>query len=220
MSLEAVKLTSRWTGLDPGPAVRRRLAPDRARAADHSTVDLEPVFSDLDQSDQCAAAGLAAIHDVRWSDDRRADGRHRSVGRRHPRAFRLYLRLADQQRLCGARHRSPRCLAGTACGLVNGVIVTIARIPPFIATYGMLWIAFGLGYVFMKGEVIYGLPESFRFIGAGFVWGIPVPVIVAAAAARCAAFPAAQDRARPRRSTRSAAIRTPHACPACRSRGV
>ena len=71
-------------------------------------------------------------------------------------------------------------LAGTACGVVNGVIVTIARIPPFIATYGMLWIAFGLGYVFMKGEVIYGLPDGFRFIGAGFVGFLPVPVIVAA----------------------------------------
>jgi len=71
-------------------------------------------------------------------------------------------------------------LAGLACGLVNGVLVTIGRIPPFIATYGMLWIAFGLGYIFMKGEVIYGLPESFRFIGAGFLWGIPFPVIVAA----------------------------------------
>ena len=89
-------------------------------------------------------------------------------------------------------------LAGTACGVVNGVIVTIARIPPFIATYGMLWIAFGLGYVFMKGEVIYGLPEGFRFIGAGFVGFLPVPVIVRGAAARGPAFRAAQDRARPR----------------------
>jgi ribose transport system permease protein len=71
--------------------------------------------------------------------------------------------------------------AGLACGLVNGALVTVGRIPPFIATYGMLWIAFGLGYVFMKGEVIYGLPEGFRFVGAGFLWGIPVPVIVAAA---------------------------------------
>jgi len=69
--------------------------------------------------------------------------------------------------------------AGAAAGSVNGVLVTFGRIPPFIATYGMLWIAHGLGYVFMKGEVIYGLPEAFRFIGAGFVYGIPVPLIVA-----------------------------------------
>ena len=72
-------------------------------------------------------------------------------------------------------------LAGLVCGTINGALVTLGRIPPFIATYGMLWIAFGLGYVFMKGEVIYGLPEGFRFIGAGFLAGIPVPVIIAAA---------------------------------------
>lgn len=71
-------------------------------------------------------------------------------------------------------------VAGAACGTVNGVVVTLGRIPSFIATYGMLWIAFGLGYVFMKGEVIYGLPAGFRFIGAGFVGFLPVPVIVAA----------------------------------------
>lgn len=72
-------------------------------------------------------------------------------------------------------------LSGLACGLANGVLVAYGRIPAFIATYGMLWIAHGLGYVFMKGEVIYGLPDGFRFIGAGFVWGIPVPVLFAAA---------------------------------------
>lgn len=70
---------------------------------------------------------------------------------------------------------------GFAAGSVNGLLVTFGRIPPFIATYGMLWIAHGLGYVFMKGEVIYGLPEAFRFIGAGFLWEIPVPVIIALA---------------------------------------
>jgi len=70
-------------------------------------------------------------------------------------------------------------LCGLACGTTNGLLVTVGRIPAFIATYGMLWIAHGLGYVFMKGEVIYGLPEAFRFIGAGFIGPIPVPVVVA-----------------------------------------
>lgn len=70
---------------------------------------------------------------------------------------------------------------GLAAGGTNGLLVTFGRIPPFIATYGMLWIAHGLGYVFMKGEVIYGLPQAFRYIGAGFLWGIPVPVIIALA---------------------------------------
>lgn len=67
---------------------------------------------------------------------------------------------------------------GLACGLVNGILVAYAQIPSFIATYGMLWIANGLAYVFMKGEVIYGLPAGFRSIGAGFVGPIPTPVLI------------------------------------------
>src|SRR5262249_5526630 len=70
---------------------------------------------------------------------------------------------------------------GFTCGLAHGAPVGLGPIPAFIATYGMLWIAHGFGYVFMKGEVIYGLPEGFRFIGAGFLWGIPVPVAIATA---------------------------------------
>ncbi|MDF3061142.1 MAG: Ribose transport system, permease protein RbsC, partial [Microvirga sp.] len=58
--------------------------------------------------------------------------------------------------------------AGLACGAVNGLVVSYIHVPPFIATYGMLWIAHGIGYIFMKGEVIYGFPPAFRAIGAGF----------------------------------------------------
>jgi ribose transport system permease protein len=68
---------------------------------------------------------------------------------------------------------------GLACGLVNGTIVTQLRIPPFIATYGMLWIAHGLTHVFMKGEVFHGFDKAFRFIGSGHVGPIPAPVVAA-----------------------------------------
>ena len=71
--------------------------------------------------------------------------------------------------------------AGLACGLVNGALVAYVGIPAFIATYGMLWVAHGLGYVFMKGEVIHGFPAGFRALGAGFVGAIPVPVLIGAA---------------------------------------
>ena len=70
--------------------------------------------------------------------------------------------------------------AGLACGLANGMLVTQLRIPAFIATYGMLWIAHGLTYVFMKGEVFHGFDKAFRFIGAGHVGPIPAPVVAAA----------------------------------------
>ena len=69
--------------------------------------------------------------------------------------------------------------AGLACGLVNGALVAYVGIPAFIATYGMLWVAHGLGYVFMKGEVIHGFPAAFRTLGAGFLGAIPIPVLVA-----------------------------------------
>lgn len=69
---------------------------------------------------------------------------------------------------------------GLACGVVNGALVAYVGMPSFIATYGMLWVAHGLGYVFMKGEVIHGFPADFRFLGAGFLGGVPMPVLVAA----------------------------------------
>jgi ribose transport system permease protein len=71
--------------------------------------------------------------------------------------------------------------AGLACGLVNGALVAYVGIPAFIATYGMLWVAHGLGYVFMKGEVIHGFPAAFRTLSTGFVGAIPVPVLISVA---------------------------------------
>ncbi len=71
-------------------------------------------------------------------------------------------------------------LAGLGCGFIvgacNGWLITLLRIPPFIATYGMLWILHGITYWFMKGETIHGFPTEFRFIGSGYWLGIPVPI--------------------------------------------
>lgn len=69
---------------------------------------------------------------------------------------------------------------GLTCGLANGIVVAYIRVPSFIATYGMLWIAHGIGYVFMRGEVIHGFPPALRFIGTGFLGPIPMLVIAAA----------------------------------------
>lgn len=70
--------------------------------------------------------------------------------------------------------------AGLGCGLfiglANGLLITLVRIPPFIATYGMLWILHGITYWFMKGETIHGFPPAFRAVGSGYWLGIPIPV--------------------------------------------
>jgi ribose transport system permease protein len=69
---------------------------------------------------------------------------------------------------------------GTAIGVVNGLMVTRLRLPPFIATYGMLWMVHGITYWYMAGETIYGFPPGFRTLGSGYLLGIPVPVYLMA----------------------------------------
>lgn len=70
---------------------------------------------------------------------------------------------------------------GAACGLLNGIIITRANVPPFVMTLGMMTIARGLALVYTEGRPITGLPESFRFIGTGSIGPIPTPIIIAAA---------------------------------------
>lgn len=67
---------------------------------------------------------------------------------------------------------------GTLLGMVNGLMISRARIPPFIATLGMLTVARGLTLMYTQGQPITGLPPSFRWIGTGVVGGIPVPIIL------------------------------------------
>ena len=73
-------------------------------------------------------------------------------------------------------------LAGLGCGLgigiANGLLVTLLRLPPFIATYGTSWILHGVTYWFMQGETIHGFPPAFRALGSGRWLGIPVPVLL------------------------------------------
>lgn len=69
---------------------------------------------------------------------------------------------------------------GALVGFMNGVMVAIVRLPPFIATYGTMWIASGLSVVFLRGYIIYDFDERFRFIGKGYLFGIPMPIIIMA----------------------------------------
>jgi ribose transport system permease protein len=71
-------------------------------------------------------------------------------------------------------------LVGLACGLVNGLITTLGRIPPFITTLGMMLIARSAAKIYSGSKPISGLPESFRAL-SGDVAGIPVLVIIVAA---------------------------------------
>jgi len=76
---------------------------------------------------------------------------------------------------------------GIGCGLVNGFLVTKGRIPPFIATLGMMGVARGLALVLSKGQNIF-IPqeppfEPFLELGTGRWLGIPAPFLIAAVVA-------------------------------------
>jgi ribose transport system permease protein len=76
-------------------------------------------------------------------------------------------------------------VAGIGVGLVlgwfNGLAVTRFKLPPFVATLGMLSIARGLTMLWTGGFPITGLGGAFGRLGTGHALGIPIPVWISAA---------------------------------------
>ena len=85
-------------------------------------------------------------------------------------------------------------LVGALCGAVNGLCVTLLRLPPFIATLGMMLVARGVALQITDAKAIGGLGDSFAELGNGSLWrvvkigadgfpdvifpGIPYPVLL------------------------------------------
>jgi ribose/xylose/arabinose/galactoside ABC-type transport system permease subunit len=70
--------------------------------------------------------------------------------------------------------------AGAAAGALNGVLVTVGRVPSIIATLGMLTVLRGVTEVVLHGEWITDLPAGVRALGTGTVMGMPACVWAAA----------------------------------------
>lgn len=71
--------------------------------------------------------------------------------------------------------------AGALCGLVNGLIVTLGAIPPFIVTLGTMQIFRGLALELTNGKPIFDLTSKvpdFDIWGTRQFAGIPSPVII------------------------------------------
>ena len=69
-------------------------------------------------------------------------------------------------------------LTGAACGLFSGGLITRGKLPPFIATLGMMSVARGAALLFTDGRPISGFDESLRWLSTGRVVGLPVPVLL------------------------------------------
>ncbi len=71
-------------------------------------------------------------------------------------------------------------LFGLAVGAINGVLVAKAHLPPFIATLAMFSAARGLALILSGGLPIVDLPPDYRYLGAGHLWTLPLPAVIAA----------------------------------------
>ncbi|MFP4483613.1 MAG: ABC transporter permease [Spirochaetaceae bacterium] len=65
---------------------------------------------------------------------------------------------------------------GIGFGIINGLLITRIRMPPFIATLGMLSVVRGLSYAVTSGYPI-RTPSEFNAMGQGYFGVVPLPVV-------------------------------------------
>ena len=70
--------------------------------------------------------------------------------------------------------------AGAAAGLVTGILVAYAQLPPFVITLAMMTAARGIALISSNGQpILMGDPgDALTSFGAGFLFGVPQPVIL------------------------------------------
>lgn len=69
-------------------------------------------------------------------------------------------------------------VVGALIGLVNGVLVTIFRVPALVATIAMASVLDGITLWYTDGEVIFqGIPRDFIQVGRATVFGVQTPTV-------------------------------------------
>lgn len=68
-------------------------------------------------------------------------------------------------------------VAGGGVGVINGLLITKANLPPFIATLATLSAVGGVALLMVNGQPV-GAPKSFDVLGSGKLGPIPVAVII------------------------------------------
>lgn len=71
-------------------------------------------------------------------------------------------------------------LVALLLGLVNGSLVALFELPPFVVTLGTLGAAQGLALVAAEGRTTMGVADGLRWFWEGYVLGLPVPLWMAA----------------------------------------
>ena len=65
---------------------------------------------------------------------------------------------------------------GLAFGLLNGWLIALLGIPPFVTTLGTMGVAQGLALVVTDGQSVTGLPRDLPLIYTGTLLGVPLPL--------------------------------------------
>lgn len=67
---------------------------------------------------------------------------------------------------------------GALTGLMNGALCAKGRLPGFIATLASMTVLRGLAYIITGGNSVIWTNGAFTKIGTGYVWIVPLPVII------------------------------------------
>jgi ribose transport system permease protein len=67
-------------------------------------------------------------------------------------------------------------LVGALSGVIIGLLISIVKLPPAVASYGMLWVDRGLAFAIMGAKPFFDFHEDFRYFGRGSFLGVPVPI--------------------------------------------
>lgn len=65
---------------------------------------------------------------------------------------------------------------GLLCGILNGLIMTRAKMPPFIVTLGMMLICRGTALLLAQDKPVFGIPETFQRLAQDEIQSLPIPV--------------------------------------------
>ncbi len=79
-------------------------------------------------------------------------------------------------------------LVGLGCGFVNGALISLAGLQPFIVTLGTLSLYRALALIFTNGTPVLGLPHGFRALFNGTIGPLPIPVVIVAVVSLLAWF--------------------------------
>ena len=167
-------------------------AADRARSSGSGNPASSPCCSSSSRSTAPCSPGSSAApsitvhagqhHDLRAARARRDDGRdhpqRRPVDRLGARPVRLRRRRPVRQ-VHGIPIpvvvRSSASRSALACGLVNGAMVTLGRVPSLVVTLATLYIVRGIDILIVGGNEVVAptLPHGFIQIARGQLLGVP-----------------------------------------------